>query len=58
MTWCNDLSYWSYGRGYGRGHFGTPNYNYWEDVESTYMQTYPCIYPWCTYGINFQLYSY
>jgi hypothetical protein len=57
MAW-NDLKYWSYGLGYGRGHYGIRGYNYWNDVESGRIQKYPCFYPWCNDGINFQLYPY
>jgi hypothetical protein len=57
MAW-NDLNYWSYGLGYGRGHYGIHNYNYWDDLESGRIQKYPCIYPWCKDGTNFQLYPY
>ncbi|PNF40284.1 hypothetical protein B7P43_G06542 [Cryptotermes secundus] len=52
VAWNGDLSYWSYGRGYGRGHYGTPNYNYWDDIQNGNLQTYPCFYPWCAYRLN------
>jgi hypothetical protein len=54
-AWNDGLRYWSYGRGYGRGHYGTPYYNYWDDTERN-VGPYPCSYPWCTYGVNLQFY--
>jgi hypothetical protein len=57
MAW-NDLNYWSYGLGYGTGYYGIHNYNYWDDAESGRIQKYPCIYPWCNDGTNFQLFPY